>query len=104
MIARMWRGRTDRARADAYEDFLRRTAYPDYGGVPGNRGWHLLRLDEDGQVEFVFVSYWDDFDAVRRYAGDEPDRPKYYPEDLAALIELPQRVQHYTVVDAQRTG
>ena len=101
MIARLWRGRTDPARADAYEQFLRNTAYPDYGGVPGNRGWHLLRQDAADHVEFLFISFWDDLDAVRRYAGDEIAAPKYYPEDLAALLELPERAQHYAVIDAQ---
>ena len=33
MIARLWRGRTPPEKADAYEGFLSRTAYPDYGEV-----------------------------------------------------------------------
>jgi hypothetical protein len=39
-------------------------------------------------------------DALRRYTGGDPERPKYYPEDRAALIELPDRVEHFGVVDA----
>ena len=30
-----------------------------------------------------------------------PERPKYYPEDRAALLELPEGVEHYQVVDLQ---
>jgi len=100
MIARVWKGRTSPSRADGYEQFLQRTAYPDYGGVEGNRGWILLRQATEGAVEFTFVSFWDSMDALRRYAGDDPERPKYYPEDRAALLELPERVEHYEVVDA----
>lgn len=40
-------------------------------------------------------------EALCRYAGPDPERPKYYPEDRAALLELPERVEHYEVVDAQ---
>ena len=101
MMARIWRGRTSPGRADGYADFLRRTAYPDYGDVEGNRGWILLRSDREDAVELTFVSFWESMDALRRYAGDDVERPKYYPEDRAALLELPDRADHYEVVDAQ---
>jgi heme-degrading monooxygenase HmoA len=103
MITRIWRGRTSRERADDYEQFLKRTAYPDYGGVEGNRGWLLLRQDREADVEFVFVSFWESMDSLQRYAGEDPTRPKYYPEDRAALLELPERVDHYETVDTHLT-
>lgn len=77
MISRVWRGKTSIERADEYEDFLRRTAYPDYGGVEGNRGWILLRRADGDAVEFMFVSFWESMDALRRYAGDDTERPKW---------------------------
>lgn len=101
MITRVWRGRTSAAKADAYEKFLKETAYPDYGEVAGNRGWLLLRRPGADSVEFMFVSFWDSMDALRKYAGDNPERPKYYPEDRAALLELPERADHYQVIDSQ---
>lgn len=101
MISRVWRGRTAEHAADEYEAFLRHTAYPDYGQVEGNRGWILLRRDLAADVEFMLVSFWDSMDAVQRYAGNDADRPKYYAEDRAALLELPARADLYAVVDAQ---
>lgn len=101
MIARVWRGRTTAEKAPAYGAFLRETAYPDYGEVEGNRGWLLLQRPAEGAVEFLFVSLWDSMAALARYAGDDPERPKYYAEDRAALLELPERVEHFTIVDAQ---
>ncbi len=101
MITRVWRGRTDPAKADQYETFLKETAYPDYGNVEGNRGWILMRRPAGDAVEFMFVSFWESLEALHRYAGDDPERPKYYPEDKAALLELPERADHYEVVDAQ---
>ena len=100
MITRIWRGRTSADKAEGYQDFLQRTAYPDYGEVEGNRGWILLRRPEGDVVELMFVSFWDSMDALRRYAGDAVERPKYYPEDRAALLELPEKADHYEVVDA----
>lgn len=100
MIARIWKGRTRPADAEAYGDFLHRTAYPDYGGVAGNRGWLLLRRDTPEAVEFTFVSLWESMEAVHRYAGADAERPKYYPEDRRYLIELPETAANYEVAGA----
>jgi heme-degrading monooxygenase HmoA len=101
MIVRVWRGRTRIPDADGYEHFLREMAYPDYGEVPGNRGWILLRRPVSDAVEFMFVSFWDSMQALAEYTGGDPERPKYYPADRAALMELPEGVEHYQVVDLQ---
>lgn len=101
MITRVWRGKTSLDKAGPYAAFLERTAYDDYGGVEGNRGWILLRRATADAVELMFVSFWESMDALRTYTGGDPERPKYYPEDRAALLELPDAVEHYEVVDAQ---
>jgi heme-degrading monooxygenase HmoA len=101
MIIRVWRGQSRIADADKYERFLKETAYPDYGDVPGNRGWMLLRRPLPDTVEFMFVSFWDSMEALAEYTGGDPERPKYYPEDRAALVELPELVEHYQAVDIQ---
>ena len=101
MIIRVWRGRTSTVDAEGYERFLREKAYPDYGEVPGNRGWILVRRPVSDVVEFMFVSFWDSMEALANYTGGDPERPKYYPEDRAALLELPEGVELYQVVDLQ---
>ena len=101
MIVRVWRGRTSELKADDYMRFLKKMAYPDYGDVRGNRGWILLRRQASDAVEFMFVSFWDSMEALVEYTGGDPERPKYYPEDKAALLELPEGVEHYDVVDLQ---
>jgi len=100
MIIRVWRGRTSAADADGYERFLKKTAYPDYGEVPGNRGWILLRRRVSDMVEFMFVSFWDSMEALAQYTGGDPERPKYCPEDRAALISL--RKRSYSSASAMR--
>jgi hypothetical protein len=101
MIARIWRGRTSAEKAEDYAKFLKEAAYPDYGSVEGNRGWVLLSRPLGDAVEFEFVSFWDDMEAIRRYTGGDPETPKYYPEDRAALLELPDKVEHRDVLDVQ---
>jgi hypothetical protein len=99
MIVRLWRGRTSVAKAQDYAAFLRDKAYPDYGEAQGNRGWMLLSRPAANAVEFMFVSFWDSMQAVAQYSGGDPEQPKYYPEDRAALLELPDRVEHFEVLD-----
>jgi len=101
MVVRVWRGKSSAADADAYLRFLQGTAYPDYGEVNGNRGWMLLSRPLGETVEFMFVSFWESMGAVARYTEGDPHSPKYYPEDRAALLELPDRVDHFEVVDFQ---
>lgn len=59
------------------------------------------RAEVSGIIEFMFVSFWDSVDALAEYTGGDPERPKYYPEDRAVLLELPEGVEHYQVVDLQ---
>ena len=100
MIARLWHGRTSRERADAYERFLHERAMPDYRGTPGNLGAQVLRRDDGEVAHFVTVSYWEDEDAIRAFAGDELLKAKYYPEDQDFLIEFEPLVVHYEVRSA----
>jgi hypothetical protein len=37
-------------------------------------------------------------EAVRRFAGDEPERAVFYPEDERFLIERDERVEHFEVL------
>ena len=98
MIARIWTGATLRSDADAYEAYMRRVALPGYADVARNRGVFMLRRDrEDGRTEFTMVTLWDDYDAVRAFAGADPDVAVFYPEDDEFLVEREVVVRHYDV-------
>jgi heme-degrading monooxygenase HmoA len=98
-IARIWRGRTPASRAAEYAEFLVRRALPDYRSTQGNRGAQVLRRTEGDVAEFVVVSFWDAYDAIRRFAGEDPSRAVYYPEDDGFLLEKEPTVTHYEVFE-----
>ena len=102
MIARTWRGAVRAADADRYLDYLRATGFPGYRDTPGNRGVLALRRINGDRAEFLLVSLWESEAAIRRFAGDDPGRAVFYPEDDAFLVERDDRVRHYEVV--HRTG
>ncbi len=95
MIARTWRGWTALEDADAYVEYLEATGIPGYRSTPGNRGAWILRRQVDDRVEFVTLSFWDSMDAVRVFAGDDPEMAVFYPEDDRFLLEREVTVQHF---------
>ena len=98
MIARIWRGWTAQSSADAYVEYMERTGMAEYVATPGNLDAYMLRRDlDDGRTEFVMVTLWASMEAVRRFAGDQPERAVFYPEDDQFLVDREVTVRHFEV-------
>ncbi len=63
-------------------------AAPDYGSVDGLMHLYFTRRDEGDVAHFLLVTLWRDMEAVKAFAGDDPAKAKYYPEDHKYLLEL----------------
>lgn len=98
MIVRTWRGRTRAADADRYVEYLKQTGVKEYRETPGNRRVQILRRVRGDAAEFLVVTWWDSYEAIRGFAGDNIDTPVYYPEDKEFLLEFEDHVDHYEVV------
>ena len=46
------------------------------------------------------ISFWESMDAVRRFAGDDPERARFCLGDEDLLIEKDLHVDHYEVISA----
>lgn len=90
-IARIWRGRTTRAKADAYE------AYNYEAGIKPLIGKALgvqtFREDRETESEFMTISYWESIEAMSSFAGSDPTRIHHLERDAEFLLELPKEVQ-----------
>lgn len=71
-----------------------------FEGTSGNRSVVVGRRARDGRTDFLFLSLWDSMEAARRFAGPDPDRAVFYPEDDAFLVERDEHVDHYEVLEA----
>jgi heme-degrading monooxygenase HmoA len=100
MIARTWRGITRESDKDTYYEYLQKTGLPDYAHVPGNRGVWVLRKVAEGKAEFLLISLWDSYDAIKKFAGTDYEKAVYYPEDTKFLLELEPHVTHYEILGA----
>ncbi len=99
MIARSWHGRVPAEKSDAYLEYLHRTGLADYRSTPGNRGLWVLRTVKGGVAEFLLITFWDSFDAIRAFAGDDVERARYYPEDDDFLLEREPTVTHWEIAE-----
>ncbi|HVK91626.1 MAG TPA: hypothetical protein VM468_09535 [Mycoplana sp.] len=90
-IARIWRGRTSRDKADAYE------AYNYVEGIKPllniALGVQTFREDRENETEFMTISYWETVEAMAAFIGRDPRAVRHLPRDSEFLLELPDSVQ-----------
>lgn len=103
MIARTWHGTVRVEDAEPYHRYLLDTGLRDYERTPGNRGVYVFRRVEGSIAHFLLLTLWDSWEAIRAFAGDDPERARYYPEDQRFLLELDPGVTHYEVLDTPQS-
>ncbi len=101
MIVRMWHGRVDSSKSDEYAEFMKQRAAPDYRSVDGLQKLLFLRKNEKDVAHFLLVTYWDSMESVKKFAGEQPEKAKYYPEDDQFLLEKEELSALYEVVYEQ---
>lgn len=96
MIARVWHGLTREADAAAYLWHVETKGFPSYRNALGNRGALVLRRLSNGVAEFLVISFWESWDAIRSFVGsDDVNQAIYFPEDRAYLLCPEPEVKHY---------
>jgi heme-degrading monooxygenase HmoA len=100
MILRSWRGAVRAADAERYLAHQSKTGVRDYRETEGNRGVLVLSRAKGELVEVITLSLWESMDAVRRFAGDDPERARFYPGDDDLLVEKDLHADHWEVTEA----
>lgn len=98
MIARTWHGQVPATKAEAYYDFLLRTGLADYRATPGNRGVLVQRRLDGDVAHFVLTTLWDSVESIKKFAGEDYGRARYYPEDDDYLLDREPYVIHTEVL------
>jgi hypothetical protein len=100
MIARRWHGRIPAGKAAEYLRLMKDVGLTDYGSTEGNRGAWCLHRPEGEIVHVEMFTLWDDEAAIRRFAGDDMLKAKYYDFDPDFLLELEPEVTQFEVIEA----
>lgn len=98
MIVRSWRGVTRLADSAGYLEYLQARVLPELRSVPASRGAYVLRQVSGERAEFVVLSFWESMEAVRAFAGPEPERAMIHPEARRFLAEADAEARHYEVL------
>jgi heme-degrading monooxygenase HmoA len=80
MIMRTWRGAVRPVAAERYLEHQAGTGVREY--------------------RVTTVSFWTSMEAVRAFAGEDPEQAKFYPGDHEFLVEKDLHVDHFEVVSS----
>ena len=99
MIARVWHGWTTHENADTYENLLKEEIFPAIAtkNVAGYREIQLLRAPADAEVEFITIMWFDSWDAVREFAGEDHECAYVPAKAQEVLARFDKRSAHYEV-------
>jgi len=99
MIVRLWHGKVPSVKANDYHQYLLKTGLADYTSIEGNRSVSLLKKEEGDITHYYTLTYWDDIEAIKRFAGEDYEKARYYPGDKDYLLEFEPLVTHYEVLE-----
>lgn len=99
MILRMWRARVTVENAEKYFEHATAKVFPGLRAIEGHQGAYLLCRPLDASVEIVVLTLWESMEAVRKFAGAEPEKAVVEPEARAILMSFDNIVTHFDVIE-----
>ena len=95
MIVRSWHGIVPLEKAEAFRLHLLQTGVIEAKSTIGNLGAFIYSQPQDTWEHFFMVSYWTNFEAIRAFAGPDPQIAVCYPGDSGfGLISDPIVLHH----------
>lgn len=99
MISRQWTGIVRRAEAERYVAHLKKDTFPKLSRIAGFQSAAILRRDVADGVEFRIVTTWASLDAIKRFAGDNPEVAVVPDVAREMMATYDRTVAHYEVVE-----
>jgi len=83
----------------AYYGYLEETGLKEYKNTEGCKDVLVLTRDIGEETEYLLITLWESMEAVRNFAGPEPERAVYYAKDDQYFPESERTafVRHYEV-------
>ena len=97
MIARLWRGRAETAKADSYFRHFTETVAPELRHLEGYRGAWLLRRETGGETEFLALTLWQSRQSIEAFTGPDIAKSVVEPEARAVLADFDDFATHFEV-------
>ena len=97
MIARIWHGKTKIEDYEEYTNLMKSKAIPDYEKTNGFKKLTFLRNIKGDTGHFTLITFWENMEVIKNFAGEDFEKAKYYPEDSKFLLEFEENVTHCEV-------
>lgn len=80
--------------SEEYLKYLINTGIKDYKKTDGNLSVEILRRVENDKCHFWTVTKWNSYENIKKFAGEDYEKARYYPEDEKYLLEFEPNVTH----------
>ena len=107
MVGRIWHGWTEPENADKYEKLLKEEIFPGIAAkkVIGYKEIQLFRRPiNNNQVEFITIMWFDSWNAVKQFAGEDYERAYVPTKAREVLARFDERSQHYEIKECLEYG
>lgn len=100
MIVRIWHGWTTPENAESYQRLLKEVIFPKIAAkeIEGYQKIQLLRRSLDYEIEFITIMWFDSWDAVKEFAGEEYLQAYVPPEAQELLTRFEKQSKHYEIM------
>ncbi|WP_312818355.1 hypothetical protein [Kaistella carnis] len=104
VITRMWHGRVKKDDGLNYKKYVEETGLKNYREVKGNLSAKILLRYEDEICHILTVTEWDSYESIKKFAGEDFQKARYYPEDEKYLLDFEEFVTHYETYIEESSG
>jgi heme-degrading monooxygenase HmoA len=98
MILRRWGARANADGARQYEVHFRDSVLPELARIDGHCGAYLLHRVDGTDIELTVMTLWTSMNAVRAFAGDNPQVAVVEGRAREVLSTFDEVVTHHDVV------
>lgn len=100
MIGRLWHGWTKPENSDKYAELVKIEVLPTFYKVRGYKGAYFFRRDSQDETEFVALTFFENMQAVRQFAGEDYEKAVVPPQARKLLSRFDQESRHYEMVSS----
>ncbi|MEW4370283.1 hypothetical protein [Paenibacillus kandeliae] len=80
-ITRTWHGIVPLEQQEAFELHLHKTGVEHSQSIKGNLGAYIQIVQQGTYAHFFLCTVWSSWEAIRDFAGEQPEIAVTYPED-----------------------
>jgi heme-degrading monooxygenase HmoA len=104
MIQRHWKGLAKRGEVKNYIRHLETETFPLISAISGFVKASILQRSTGDGVEFLIVTVWESMEAIRKFAGDDPEAAVVPGVVKGMMLSWEERVKHYEVVSERSSN